>query len=243
MKNIITTLLVFFIAIHKISAAEVIEVPFGPEDANVKVLAVLNKVDPGQFQSDYKTAGFSYLYRDRIFSPFKYKIYIGKMSQRSVDAIVRVESFDRGQAKVFKQILEAELLKNPPDAEARRLERKSHFQTQVLNLIQPSFSVGYNSYDSPFMTGRDTFITSTVYLVTDLVLVGVAYLYVKDKSPRKSMWDNLLNKKGPPAMLNGPDAGTILGALAVTRLHRMFNAVQDTRAHNRMVELEYSFNF
>jgi hypothetical protein len=234
--------IVFFLA-TTIHSAEVIEVPISPEDANIKLLAVLNKVDPDRFQENQKTAGFIHKYTDRWKSPFYYDIYIGRVSQRSVDSIIRIESPDRGQERVWKQVLEAELLKNPSPEDARRLKRKSHIATQMLNLAQPSFSVIYNSYDSPFQTTRDTFMASSFYILTDILLVGISYIYVKDKSPRKSLWDNIMNRRGPPEMLRGPDAGTLLGALAITRLYRMMHAVQDTRAHNRMVELEYSFNF
>jgi hypothetical protein len=224
-------------------SAEVFEVPLTPEDANIKLLAVLNKVDPENFKEDNKTAGFIHKYKDRWKSPFTYNIYIGRMSQRSVDSIIRIESSERGAERVWKQVLEAELLKNPSPEDSRKLEEKSHLKTQLLNLAHPSLSVMYNSYGSPFQTTNDTFITSSYYFLADLLIVGFAYMYVKDKSPRKSLWDNMLNKSGPPEMIKGPDAGTILGALAVTRLYRMMNAVQDTRAQNRMVELGYSFSF
>lgn len=224
-------------------SAEVIEVPISTDDANVKILAILNKINPDDFYEDPKTGGFIKKYQDKTISPFDYKIYIGRMSQRSVESIIRIESSDRGQEKVWKQIIEAELLKNPPTEDMRQLERKSHAISQGLNLIQPSMSVIYNSTNSPLYNFRDTFWAATAYFLTDLVLVGGAYAYVKDKAPRKSLWDNLLNRKGPPELLKGPDAGTLIGALAVTRLYRMVGSVQDTSAHNRLVEMSYSFSF
>jgi len=249
-KNLLSFLNIVAIVIGLLSfpigsvfSAEVIEVPVNPDDANVKILAILNKINPGSFYEDPKTGGFIKKYQDKTFSPFDYKIYIGRMSQRSVESIIRVESSDRGQEKVWKRIIESEILQNPPAEDMRKLEKKSHILSQGLNLIQPSMSVIYNSSSSPLYNFRDSFWAATAYLLTDLVLVGGAYAYVSDKAPRKSLWDNLLNRQGPPELIKGPDAGTLIGALAVTRLYRVFGSVQDTTAHNRLVELQYSFSF
>jgi len=228
----------------EIFAAEVLELPIGIEDANLKIIQILSKVDPEKYIEDEKTYGFNYKYKSATLSPFQYKVYIGRMSQRSADSILRIESSDKGQEKVWKQIFEAELLKNPQDDEvARRLESKSYLASLGLNLIQPSFSVMYNSWESPFLTVSDTVWASSFYILADILLVGGAYAYASAKAHRKTIWENLLNEKGPPPILQGPDAGAVLGALAVTRLYRMFGSIQDTRAHNRMVELEYRFRF
>jgi hypothetical protein len=227
----------------EISAAEVIEVPIKPEDVNMQIISILAKVNPDGHYEDYKTEGFIYRYNSTFFSPFSHKIYIGRMSQRSIDSLVRVESRDKGQEKVWRQIFEAELLKNPPAEDARKLERKSHIFSQSLNLITPAFSVIYNSYDSPLLDFRDALWASTFYLITDIILVGGAILYARGKRPSKSLGDSIINKRGPRAVEQGPDAGTIIGAVALTRFYRMFGAVQDTRAHNQLVELEYSFSF
>lgn len=248
MKNIFIRLIIMVTLLSvnvmgSLVAAEVIEVPMKPEDANVQIIAVLAKVNPEGFIEDYKTEGFIYRYNSKFFSPFSHKIYIGRMSQRSIDSIIRVESRDKGQEKMWRQIFEAELLKNPPEADAVKLERKSHLISQSLNLVTPAFSVMYNSYDSPILDSRDTWFASGFYLITDIILVGGAVLYARGKRPSKSFGDNIINKRGPRAVEQGPDAGAIIGAIALTRLYRMVGAVQDTSAHNRMVELEYSFSF
>ncbi|MCC5815972.1 MAG: hypothetical protein JJT78_14560 [Leptospira sp.] len=226
-----------------ISAAEVIEVPMKPEDANMQIISILTKVNPDGHVEDYKTEGFIYRYNSTFFSPFSHKIYIGRMSQRSIDSLVRVESREKGQEKMWRQIFEAELLKTPPAEGARQLERKSHFFSQTLNLITPAFSVMYNSYDSPLMDFRDTLWASTFYFIADVVLVGGAILYARGKRPSKSLGDSIINKRGPRAVEQGPDAGGIIGAVALTRLYRILGAAQDTSAHNQLVELEYSFSF
>lgn len=220
-----------------------IELGMSPEDANIQILAILNKLNPEEFEADPKTSGFIYKYKDRTLSPFDYEIYIGRLSQKSNDAIIRVESSNRGQEKVWKQIFEAELLRNPPTEDMKRLEKKSHLISQGLNLVTPAFSVMYNAYDSPLLSSRDAFWSSTFYLIADIILVGGAYIYASDKAPRKSLYDNLLLRSGPPELHKGPDAGAILGALAITRLYRMIGALEDTAAHNRLAQFEYSFNF
>lgn len=236
---------VFLLLLNTVSlfAGEALEIPDNPDNLNSKIILILSKVDPDGFKDNPKTHGFSYRYEDRFLSPFDFNIYIGRLNQRSPDSIVRIESSDKGQEKVWKQILEYELLKNPPEEDARKLEKKSYILTIATNLVQPSISVMYNSYESPFYTFSDTFWTSTFYILTDAILVGSAYLYAKNKAHRKTIWENLLNKKGPPPLIQGPDAGAIWGALAITRLYRLWGGIQDTRAHNRMVELEYTFRF
>lgn len=226
-----------------LQAAEVIEVPMSPEDANMKIIAVLNKLNPEGFEANEKTQGFIYRYNDTFFSPFDHSIYIGRMSQRSVDSIVRIESGDNGQEKVWRQVLEAELLRNPPPEGARKLEEKSHYASQGLNLLQPSLSVVYNSYDSPLYSFSDTFWASGFYLLADILLVGGAYLYAVDRMPEKSLVDNLLNRSGPGTVMQSPNAGIILGAFAMTRMYRMLGAYRDTQAHNNLVEFDYSFSF
>lgn len=243
LKKFTIFLILFLLVSEPLFSAEVLEVPLTTDDANVKIIAILNKLSPNGFYEDPKTGGFLKKYNDKFYSPFDYKIYIGRLSQRSTDSIIRIESIDRGQEKVWKQIFEAELLKNPPAEDVRKLQNKSYAISQGLNLMQPSLSVMYNSSSSPLYSFRDSFLTSTAYLVADLILVGGAYIYASDKAPRKSLWDNMLNRSGPPELHKGPDAGAIIGALAITRLYRMVGSVQDTTAHNRLVEFSYSFSF
>ncbi|WCL49741.1 hypothetical protein [Leptospira sp. GIMC2001] len=241
--SIVIVLSLILSGINRLESAEVIEVSKSVEDANIQIIAVLSKIDPDGYYSDPKTGGFIHKYTDKAFSPFYYKIYIGRMSQNSVDSIIRIESSKRGSEKMWKQILEAELLKNPENPEARKIDKKNYFYSHGLNLIQPSLSVIYNSYNSPIYTNRDTFWSSLIYIAVDLVLVGGAYAYASGKAPRKSLWDNLLNRSGPPELHRGPDAGAIFGALAVTRLYRMIGSQQDTASHNKVAEFSYTFSF
>ncbi|EOQ89561.1 hypothetical protein LEP1GSC202_0985 [Leptospira yanagawae serovar Saopaulo str. Sao Paulo = ATCC 700523] len=227
---------------NSLFAGETLEILGGPEDVNIRLLAVLNKLDP-DFYADEKTQGFVYRYRNKWNNPYDFNIYVGKVGKTSPDSIIRIESPRRGQEKMWKQIMEQELLQKPPHESAVPLSEKYHIVSQGLNLITPMASVGYNSWNSPLFTNRDTFVSMSIYLLCDLILAGGAYLYAQENLPKKNIYDNMLNVKGPGSVWESPNAVGIFAALAVTRAVRVFDAWEDTAAHNKTAQFGWSFKF
>ncbi|TGL23976.1 hypothetical protein EHQ46_02260 [Leptospira yanagawae] len=227
---------------NSLFAGETVEILGGPEDVNIRLLAVLNKLDP-DFYADEKTQGFVYRYRNKWNNPYDFNIYVGKVGKTSPDSIIRIESPRRGQEKMWKQIMEQELLQKPPHESAVPLSEKYHIVSQGLNLITPMASVGYNSWNSPLFTNRDTFVSMSIYLLCDLILAGGAYLYAQENLPKKNIYDNMLNVKGPGSVWESPNAVGIFAALAVTRAVRVFDAWEDTAAHNKTAQFGWSFKF
>lgn len=244
--NRITKVILFlaflFILPNTVFAGETVEILGGPEDVNIRLLAVLNKLDP-DFYADEKTQGFVYRYKNRWNNPYDFNIYVGKVGKTSPDSIIRIESPRRGQEKMWKQILEQELLQKPPHESAVPLSEKYHIVSQGLNLITPMASVGYNSWNSPLFTNRDTFVSMSIYFLCDLILVGGAYLYAQENLPKKNIYDNMLNAKGPGNVWDSPNAVGIFAAMAVTRAVRAFDAWEDTAAHNKTAQFGWSFKF
>lgn len=232
----------FLLFTSNLFAGETIEVLGSPEDLNLKLTALLNKLDP-DYYSDDKTRGFVYRYRNKWTNPYDFNIYIGKVSKTSPDSILRIESPRIGQEKMWKQIFEQEILRKAPHVAAVPISEKYHFVSQGLNIISPIASVGYNSWNSPLYSGRDTILSMAIYFLTDLILVGGTYYYAEQNLPKKNIWDNLANVKGAGNVWESPNAVGILAALAVSRGIRAFDAWEDTAAHNKTAQFSWSFRF
>lgn len=228
--------------IGSLFAGETVEIFGGPEDVNLRLVALLNKLDP-DFYADEKTQGFVYRYRNRWKNPYDFNIYVGKVGKTSPDSIIRIESPRRGQERMWKEILEQELLQKAPHESAVPLSEKYHVVSQGLNLISPMASVGYNSWNSPLFSNRDTFVSMGIYLLCDLILAGGAYLYAQENLPKKNIWDNMANVKGPGNVWESPNAVGVFAALAVSRAVRAFDAWEDTSAHNKTAQFGWSFKF
>ncbi|TGN11101.1 hypothetical protein [Leptospira ilyithenensis] len=225
-----------------LKAAETVEISGSPDDLNLKLVALLNQLDPNYY-SDDKTKGFVYRYKHTWKNPYDFDIYIGKVGKNSPDSVLRIESTKVGQERMWKQIFEQELLRNPPKEDAVALSKKYNIISQGLNLISPIASVGYNSWKSPLYTSRDTLLSSAIYFLADLVLVGGAYYYAQEKLPNKNIWENMMNEKGPGNVWNSPDSIGIFAALAITRGIRAFDAWEDTSAHNKTAQYSWTFRF
>ncbi len=237
---LIITLL--FSTINELNAGETVEVLGGPDDVNLKLVALLNKMDP-DYYSDDKTQGFNYRYRHRWSNPYDFNIYVGKVGKTSPDSIIRIESPRRGQEKMWREIIEQELLRKPPQEVAVPLSEKYHTVSQTLNLITPIASVGYNSWNSPLFNRRDTIVSMGIYFLCDLILAGGAYWYAQENLPKKNIWTNLANVQGPGSVWDSPNAIIVYTALALPRAIRMFDAWEDTAAHNKAAEFGWSFKF
>jgi hypothetical protein len=223
-------------------AGETIEILGSPEDLNLKLTALLTKLDP-EYYADEKTRGFVYRYRNGWKNPYDFNIYIGKVSKTSPDSIIRVESPRIGQEKMWKQIFEQEFLHKAPHPAAVPITEKNHFVSQGLNLVSPIASVGYNSWNSPLYTGRDTILSMAIYFLSDLILVGGAYYYAEQNLPKKNIWDHLANVKGPGNVMESPNAAGVIAALAISRGLRAYDAWEDTSAHNKTAQFSWSFRF
>ncbi|EMP07044.1 hypothetical protein LEP1GSC124_2576 [Leptospira interrogans serovar Pyrogenes str. 200701872] len=113
-----------------------------------------------------------------------------------------------------------------------------------MNLISPALSVIYNSHKSPVYTSSDTLMRSSFYLLSDLLIGGLAYYFAMNNNDKKSMMDNLLNKEGPSGnVFETKYGGVVIAALVIPRLYRMAGAVEDTTTHNRLLELSYTFKY
>ncbi|MDF3820757.1 hypothetical protein P3G55_12645 [Leptospira sp. 96542] len=238
----LTVVFVYLLTSVSLFAGETIEIMGSPDDVNLRLVAVLNKLDPDYYADD-KTQGFVYRYRHRWKNPYDFNIYIGKVGKNSGDSIIRMESPRRGQEKMWKQLLEQELLQKPPVDGSVKLSEKSHIVSQGLNLISPMASVGYNSWNSPLYTTKDTIISMSIYLLCDLILAGGAYYYAQEKLPKKNIYDHMANVKGPGNVWESPNAVGVFAALAVSRLVRAVDSWEDTSAHNKTAQFGWSFKF
>ncbi|EMO40671.1 hypothetical protein [Leptospira noguchii] len=245
----------FLLTYHSIFASEVIELDGNIEENNIKILAALNKFAEGSVKLSKKTKGFKYHYTNLWYSRYSFDIYLGEFAKRDNVSIIRIEAPKYGIEKLFRNYFKEELQKKDamgvgsvttatPDDKIEKLEKKSHIISQGLNLISPALSVIYNSRKSPVYTSNDTLMRVSFYLLTDLLIGGLAYYFAMNNNDKKSMMDNLLNKEGPSGnVFETKYGGVVIAALVIPRLYRMTGAVEDTTTHNRLLELSYTFRY
>jgi hypothetical protein len=237
-------LILFFVT--QLSASESFESPATVEDTNLKIVKLLNKITDDSIVSMETTGGFNYRYRSGLLSPFRFNVYVGKLSKKSEDSIVRIEATKNGEAKLLKTIIEVELNKNSADYKFEQaLNPKYHVVSQTLNLVTPAASVLYNSYNSPFYTTSDTVIKMGTYAMIDMVILAIAAFYINNtKTGNKNIYGDLLNKPGPSKyMFASPHGEVVLAALLLPRIYRSVEAFHDTAAQNRIAELSYTYRF
>ncbi|EMJ90652.1 hypothetical protein [Leptospira alstonii] len=245
----------FLLTFHSLFASEVIEFEGNIEDNNMKISAALNKFAEGSVKFSKKTKGFKYHYTNPWYSRYSFDIYLGEFAKRENVSILRIEAPKYGMEKAFRNYLKEELQKKDaagigsasgttPDERIEKLEKKSHLVSQGLNLISPALSVFYNSRKSPIYTSTDTLTRVSFYLLSDLLIGGLAYYFAMNNIHKKSMMDNLLGKEGPSGnVFESKYGGVVIAALVVPRLYRMTGAVEDTTTHNRLFELSYTFKY
>lgn len=230
----------------QLGASESFESPTSVEDTNLKIIKLLNKITDDSVVSLESTGGFNYRYRSGLLSPFRFNVYVGRFTKKSEDSIVRIEATKNGEAKLLKTILEVELNKNSADYKFEEaLKPKYHIVSQTLNLVTPSASVFYNSYNSPFYTTSDTVIKMGTYAMIDMVILAIAAFYINNtKTGNKNIYGDLLNKPGPSKYIFAqPHGDVVLAALLLPRLYRSVEAFHDTAAQNRIAELSYTYRF
>ncbi|EMO78240.1 hypothetical protein LEP1GSC127_0303 [Leptospira kirschneri str. 200801925] len=54
-----------------------------------------------------------------------------------------------------------------------------------MNLISPALSVIYNSHKSPIYTSSDTLMRASFYLLSDLLIGGLAYYFAMNNNDKK----------------------------------------------------------
>lgn len=254
-QKLLTVFVPFLLTFYSLSASEVIELDGNIEDNNMKVFAALNKFAEGSVKLSKKTKGFKYHYTNPWYSRYSFDIYLGEFAKRDNVSIMRIEAPKSGVEKIFRNYFKDELQKKDangvgsasgtsPDERVEKLEKKSHLVSQGLNLISPAFSVLYNSRKSPVYTSSDTFSRTSFYLLSDLLIGGLAYYFAMSSIHKKSMVDNLLNREGPSGnVFESQYGGVVIAALVIPRLYRMTGAIEDTTTHNRLVELSYTYKY
>ncbi|MDI7205766.1 hypothetical protein QMN03_04375 [Leptospira santarosai] len=243
----------FFLAFRSILASEVMELEGNIEENNMKISAALNRFAEGSVKFSKKTKGFKYHYTNPWYSKYSFDIYLGEFAKRDNVSIIRIEAPKYGMEKAFRNYFKEELRKKDAtgigstagfDEGVEKLEKKSHFVSQGLNVISPALSVFYNSRKSPVYTSGDMLTRASFYILTDLLIGGLAYYFAMNNNHKKSMMDNLLNKEGPSGnVFESKYGGVVIAAIVVPRLYRMTGSLEDTATHNRLFELSYTFKY
>lgn len=234
----------FFVQIF---SSEFLELDESYEVTNYKMIQFLNKITDSKVKTLEKTRGFDYRYQAKWYTPYNYDIFIGRYNNKSLNSIIRIESNKRGEEKVYKQILEQELLRKELDkASSNPIQTKSHLISQSLNLISPIFSISYNAKNSPLFTFEDALLRSSKYFLADiLVVAGVAVIAKSTLKKRKqvqSITDPL--GKGPDYTLTtGKFRFALLGGLLLSRFVHSFSAYEDVGTQNRLAEIGYTLQF
>jgi hypothetical protein len=238
--------LFLFIIGLPVYTSEIIESSEPIEDLNLTVVQLLNQITDDSIKPIDKTRGFNYRYKPYFLSPFRFDVYIGKFSKKNSDSIVRIESPRRGEARVYRDVIEQTLTPDKPWlVPATPIETKSHAVFQISNFVSPSLGIIYSGYKSPFYD-RDEMITKSVlYLLIDLAIVSAVAFYAQNTKKSKSLDDKLLLKPGPNDLdlVNGRNAGILFGLLAIPRIVRAIDGSYEIATQNRFAELGYSIHF
>lgn len=235
-------IILFLIINISIFSSEILKAPGKVEETDLAVKIILNKMNPDRYADRDKTSGFQFRYESMWNSPFQYNIYIGKVSKTSNESLIRIESKKRGEELVWKQILEQEVLRNPPVENAKVLEQKYHSISQGLNLISPVFSITYNSSNSPMLTTRDTGFRIFGFGVYDLILGGLTYYYIDKKNESPNAIEKAFGQKEVD-VFQSADAPLIFAVLLAPRIYHMYGAWENTESHNRLVQFGYKLKF
>lgn len=224
-------------------ASETFQIPYKPEDANIEILKVLNKLDDGKNKEEDRTRGFVHNLTHTYNSPWSYNIYVGRLNKSATESVIRIESPKTGQERMLRAIMEQEILHQAAKEDARSLNQKSMLMSQGLNVVSPVLSVWYNKYDSPALTNRDAWVRTAAYLLSDVLLLGIYTLYVNSVRERPSLQDRILFGKREEGVFDENYRNVLIGLLAVPRIYRAIGAFEDTAVHNRAFELGYTFRY
>jgi hypothetical protein len=223
-------------------SSEILKSTSKVEETDLAIKILLNKLNPDKYADRDKTSGFQFRYESLWNSPFQYNIYIGKVSKTSNESLIRIESKKRGEELVWKQIIDQEILKNPPQDNARTLENKYHMISQGFNLVSPAFSVLYNSTNSPMLSNRDAGFRIFGFAVYDLIVGGLAYYYIDKKNESPNALEKALGQKEVD-VFQSADAPLIFSILLAPRIYHTYGAWENTESHNRLLQFGYKFKF
>ena len=202
-----------------------------------EVERVLKMIDPDGYKAVDETAGFTTHFTDRWSSPYSYDFFIGPVSTKDPQPVIRIEGPD-GEVRILSRALELEGVINPrfnPDnlANIDPLNPdpnyvpgyKYHFFSQSLNLVAPWIAVWYHTYDSPLYSSNQTWVRFILYFIADafVVYAGGTNGFQERFQPDK-YWYN------------------IAAGLAAVRMVGAIQSFNYVRANNRVAELKYSFD-
>ncbi len=202
------------------------ESPYPLDETKEKVEELLKQLDPEGYRQKDSTFGFSYHMAAGWNSPFSYHIYLGNITSRIPTALVRLEGAS-GDVNLLERILIQEGLLVHQEKEERRmapLGSKSHAVAQGLNVVAPWLSVLYQSYHSPRLTTGQTVARFLTYFAADAFLVWAG-------------GRNWFQEKWDPKRYGG----NIAAGLVFMRILGGWQAANQVRGHNRVVELKYTF--
>lgn len=203
-----------------------------PPEAEKVIKSILDETDPDGYELPDQTDGFHSLYESTFFSPFDYKVFVGRISQDLPGSIIRIEA-PEGNGLILSRMMEMNELinnqsvpRNPATAEPRTAFSKSHIASQGLNLIAPWLSVFYNGYESPSLTSSQVKYRAAVYFLLDVLMVSAG-----GTNGFQDPFD---------ASKNGDK---IAAGLVLTRIFGAYQSWSDIQANNRLLELRYTFYF
>ena len=226
--------LVLFSAPSRLFAESVrsFESPLSLKLLKEKLEKTLSKIDEENFHREEETEGFAYRYENSWLSPYEYDIYLGTVfaskKKGGGKAIVRIEG-DRGDTQMIARILDIEGIINKDSSlrEDGRLynpESKYHIFAQPINLISPSLSVLYQSYNSPRLSKRQTISRSINYLLLDILAywIGGNVFFTTSHDPKENR-------------------DTMLLFFALNRSIGLVQSFNVVRGHNNLLRFGYSF--
>ena len=221
--------LIFFIPALKLHAEGIKIFQSAKSESETKEIIekVLVEIDGKRFKKHEETMGFSYLYKNRWTSPFKYAVYIGPIKTDSPETMVRIEG-TQGDAFMLDHILSLNgLNKNyVSKSNEKLLNKKNHFIAQGMNIYAPWAAVIYNGFHSPRMTRRQTFSRFLFYIIADVFVI-----YAGGTNWFQEKFDANAYR------------GNIAAGLLLVRALGSIQTFNLTRGHNRIVELKYTFPY
>ncbi|HMY66642.1 MAG TPA: hypothetical protein PL048_18645 [Leptospiraceae bacterium] len=239
--------ILFFMLGLSLSANETIELTENVEDANYKVVRLLNRLSDNTTVPVEKTRGFNYRYATAWYTPYRYEVYVGKMGKKNETSLIRIEAPRRGEAKVLRSIFEEEILQGESEKNeaAERIRSKSHILNQGFNMLAPSLGILHSGYNSPFYQSGEMYQRAAIFALVDIVIIGVISFYAQSTAKKKSYskWITHLGEPSNVNLMEGRYHGLVLGLLIIPRLIRAADGFSEVATQNRMAELSYTVRF
>lgn len=189
-----------------------------PAEINSIVMKTLEKLGSGYIKQEI-TNGFTYRYTNTFLNLYPFDIYIGEFNKGSM---MRIESIDKTNHALLSVFMTEALNTKFPITH----QQKSVILGDLLTLVLPAAGNIYTIVDSPFNI-KLSWLFSILYLGIDvgLIYVGGTTFFTHTFDPFK---------KGLPATL------ALLGTHRLA--HLIFNHISIV-AHNRMIQVGYTFQF